>query len=123
MNPHILIVDDEMEIRETLAEALKVYGYRAKPVATALEAERAAAENPPDLIISDLQLEDSDGMILIEKLKRRLPQTPIILLTGVQFDPDVAKDVLGKTVSAYLCKTASLKEILATVEQLVGKAG
>ena len=123
MNPQILIVDDEAEIRDTLTEALKVYGYRATAVATAIEAEKSVGEHPPDLVISDLQLEDSDGMILIEKLRKALPNTPIILLTGVQFDPEVARDVLGKAVSAYLCKTASLKEILQAVEQLIGKAG
>ncbi len=120
MQKHILIVDDEAEIRTTLAEVLAFHGYSTTAVASALEAEKAAAAQTPDLVISDLQLEHSDGLTLIEQLKKQLPGTKILLLTGVYFEPEVVRDVLAQTVSAYLYKTAPLKEIIDTVKKLIG---
>jgi len=121
MKNHILIVDDEAQIRDMLVEILTFHGHRATAVSSAIEAEAVAADDVPDLIISDLQLEESDGLKLVEKLKTTLPNTPILLLTGVYFEPDVVRQVLGKTVTAYLYKTAPLHEILATVDRLLGQ--
>ncbi len=123
MKKHILIVDDELEIREMLVTALQLQGYRTTDVGTALEAEAVVAAQPPDLIISDLQLDDSDGLTLIEKLKKQLPGVPILLLTGVYFEPLVVRDVLSKTVAAYHYKSAPLAQILETVTRLTGGKG
>ena len=62
----------------------------------------------------------TDGLTLIEQLKKKLPDAKILLLTGVYFDPDVVRNVLVQTVSAYLYKTTPLKEIIATVKKLIG---
>jgi hypothetical protein len=48
-----------------------------------------------------------------------VPNTPVMLLTGVLFDPRVARDVLSKKVSSYLPKTSSLSRILAEVQRLL----
>jgi two-component system OmpR family response regulator len=117
---HILIVDDEAQIRSLLTEFLTRVGYRVTPVSTAIEAQEAVRADPPDLIITDLQLEDSDGLDMIGRLRAALPSTPVILLTGVLFDPKVARDVLSKKVSCYLPKTSSLSRILSEVQRLLG---
>jgi DNA-binding response OmpR family regulator len=122
MNKHILIVDDEAEIRDLLAEFLTLQGYRTTVAASTVDAETAVVREVPDLIICDLQLADSDGLILIEQLKKKLPVTPVLLLTGVYFEPSVVREVLSKTVAAYLYKTVPLKEIVATVEGLIGRS-
>jgi DNA-binding response OmpR family regulator len=123
MKKHLLIVDDEAEIRDLLGEFLTLQGYRTTIAASTDEAQKAVTRDAPDLIICDLQLDDSDGLTLIQQLKKAIPTTPVLLLTGVYFEPSVVRDVLSKTVAAYLYKTTPLKEILATVEQLVGKSG
>jgi DNA-binding NtrC family response regulator len=116
---HILIVDDEANIRELLEEFLTQNGYRVTPVQSAVEARKTVRRDPPDLIISDLQLEDSDGLDMIEGLKSTLPDTPMMLLTGVLFDPKVVRETLSKKVSCYLEKTASLAQILSEVRRLL----
>jgi CheY-like chemotaxis protein len=121
MKQHILIVDDEAQIRSLLAEFLGRCGYRVTPVSTAIEAQAAVQADRPDLIITDLQLEDSDGLDMIAQLKATLPDTPVILLTGVLFDPKVARDVLSKKVSSYLAKTSSLARILEEVRKLLAR--
>ena len=119
MTNHILIIDDEAVIRDLLAQFLTASGYRVTPAASAAEALRAIKQDPPQLIISDLQLEDADGLDMIEQLNQALPETPVILLTGVLFDADVVRDILSKKVACYLEKTSSLAKILETVRGLL----
>lgn len=120
MKKHILIVDDEADIRELLQQYLSAMGYRVSAVETAMEAERIMAADPPALVVSDLQLEDSDGLDMIERLKIARPDTPVILLTGVLFDPQVVSETLSKKISSYLQKTTPLARILEEVRRLIG---
>jgi two-component system OmpR family response regulator len=129
MKPHILIIDDEATIRDLLAQFLTVSDYRVTAVESAAAALRVVQQDPPQLIISDLQLEDADGLEMIGQFKEALPAAPVILLTGVLFEPEVVRDVLSKKVACYLEKTSSLARILETVRDLLaqprppGKAG
>jgi DNA-binding NtrC family response regulator len=119
MNKHILLIDDEPDIRDLLARFLVSRGYRVTPAALASEAQEIVRRDPPDLIISDLQLEDEDGLEMIANLKKALPDVHVILLTGVLFDPQVVRDNLSKKVSCYLEKTSSLAKILDAVRRLL----
>jgi len=123
MSKHILVIDDEADIREALTQFLTLKGYRVSAVGTADEAQRIAKEDAPQCIISDLQMEDTDGLVLIEKLKTMLPNVPVMLLTGVAFDPEVIRENISKKVSSYMSKTASLHEIAREVRRLLGEAG
>ncbi len=120
MKKHILIVDDEASIRSLLVEFLTRSGYRVTDANSPHEAQQAVKRDPPQLVISDLQLADSDGLDMIDQLKASLPDTPMMLLTGVLFDPKVIRDVLSKKVSAYLQKTAPLAQVLGEVHRLIG---
>jgi len=84
---HILVVDDEPDVREVLAQALTIKGYRVTTAETGHEALRFAKSDRPDLLISDLQMEDADGLELIALVKAAYPDLPVILLTGIIFDP------------------------------------
>jgi DNA-binding NtrC family response regulator len=120
MKKHILIVDDEVTIRELLAQYLGRNGYRLTAVGTAKDALKAIAADAPDLVISDLQLEESDGLAMIDQLKSVAPNTPVILLTGVLFDPEVVEKTLSKKVSSYLQKTTPLTKIVSEIQRLIG---
>jgi CheY-like chemotaxis protein len=119
MKKLILLVDDEAEIRDLLTQFLTVNGYRVLAVASPTAALEAARREPPDLIISDLQLEDADGLEMITELKTVLPDKPVILLTGILFDPAVVRDVLGPKVDCYLEKTSPLARILDAIRNLI----
>jgi len=121
MKQHILIIDDEATIRDLLAQFLTVSQYRVTAVSSAAEALKSVTQDPPHLIISDLQLEDADGLEMIAQLKEARPQAPVILLTGVLFEPEVVRDVLSKKVACYLEKTSSLAKILETVRDLLAR--
>lgn len=120
MKKHILTIDDEAEIRELLGLALEARGYRVSPAASPEEARKLMISDQPDLIITDLQLEQSDGLTLVQEIKTTWPDIPVILLTGVLFDQKAIQERIHKKVSAYLPKTAPLHSIIAEVNKLIG---
>ncbi|MBI2518512.1 MAG: response regulator [Opitutae bacterium] len=120
MSKTILHIDDEEAIREIVGELLTAQGYRVISVATPGEALTAAKEHAPDLVISDLQLDEADGLKTIAQLHEIRPDVPVILLTGVLIDPKVARETVGRLVSSYIEKTRPLAEIIAEVARLIG---
>jgi CheY-like chemotaxis protein len=123
MKKHILIVDDEESIRELLSVYLAGAGYRVTAVASLTAALEAVRQESPDLIISDLQLEGADGLQTIARLKNAVPDKPVILLTGVLFDPNAVNEVLMSKVTCYLPKTCSLAQIMEAVRRLTQAPG
>jgi DNA-binding response OmpR family regulator len=123
MKPHILTIDDESIIRELLHEILSASGYRVTGVSTLDEAMRIVKSDPPNLIITDLQLEESDGFDVVVQVKAVLPAVPIILLTGVLFDRQVMRGPVGERIAAYIEKTAPLERVLAEVRKHLPPAG
>ena len=120
VNTHILSIDDEDIIRELITEFLEAYDYRVTGVRNPTEALKVAQSDPPALIITDLQLEDSDGLQLVEKLQEFIPDAPVILLTGVLFDARTVDEKLSGKISAYVSKTAPLETLLKEVHRLLG---
>lgn len=118
---HILTIDDESVILEMLQELLTSYGYRVTGASSEDEALRVIHRDSPDLIITDLQLDDADGFDVIEQVKILVPNTPIIVLTGVLFDPAVARSLIGEKIAAYLEKTAPLEQVLKEVRRQLGE--
>lgn len=117
MKQHILTVDDEAQIREMLREVLTTAGYRVSGASTGEEALNIIRRDPPNLIITDLQLEESDGFDVIEQVKALAPKTPVILLTGVLFDPAVMQGPVGNKIAAYVEKTEPLERVLQAVRK------
>lgn len=120
MSKLILHLDDEPAIREILAAHLVAKGYRVVSAASPLEAMNAVAQTPPDLVISDLQLDEGDGLETIAQLRTLVPGVPVIMLTGVLIDPRVARQSIARDVDVYLQKTDPLVKILGEVQRLIG---
>ena len=82
MKPKIMIVDDEETIRLFVKAVLETEGYEVSEVGTAA-ALRQACEGPqPDVVLLDLKLPDSDGLALLPPMKKKWPDTEVIVLTG-----------------------------------------
>lgn len=116
---HILVIDDEQPILDLLQEYLTAQGYRISIASNAQEAKNVVENEAPNLIITDLQLADTDGLHLIEQLRVLLPATPVILLTGVLFDSHVIEDNLKWKISSYVSKTAPLQTLTQEISRLI----
>ena len=120
MSKLILHLDDEPAIREVFAAYLTVQGYRVISVASPTEALHAAAENRPDLFISDLQLDEGDGFETIRQMHAILPGVPVLILTGVLIDAQIARQSIARESVSYVSKTTPLDKIVNEVRRLAG---
>jgi len=82
MRYRILIVDDEVDSRDALAELTQRWGYGVQTASDGAEALRRAIEWHPDVILTDLVMPNMDGLWLLRALRGELPDCPVVLLTG-----------------------------------------
>jgi two-component system OmpR family response regulator len=117
-NPdHILIVDDDAEIRGLLRDYLRKNGYEASVAADGKAMWAALARGRVDLIVLDLMLPGDDGLTLCRKL-RADADTPVIMLTARGEETD---RIVGLEMGAddYLAKPFSPRELLARIKSVL----
>jgi two-component system KDP operon response regulator KdpE len=110
----ILLVDDEVSIQVTLAQALRSRGFDVDVAKTGKDALRLAAERPPDLIVLDLGLPDIEGSEVCRRIRESSSTVPIIILSarGTESDKVAALD-LG--ADDYVTKPFGPEELLARI--------
>jgi two-component system OmpR family response regulator len=114
---HVLVVDDDPQIRTLLNEYLAENGLRVSVAASGQELRQVLAEETIDLVILDLRLEGEDGMSIARSMRERF-STPVIMLTGVR---DEADRVMGLELGAddYITKPFSPRELLARIRTVL----
>jgi two-component system OmpR family response regulator len=114
---HILIVDDDAEIRSLLGNYLRKKGYRASVAADGKAMWTALARGKVDLIVLDLMLPGEDGLTLCRDLRAK-SDTPVIMLTALGEETD---RIVGLEMGAddYLGKPFSPRELLARIKSVL----
>ncbi len=116
--PRALIVDDDADIREALAEVAGLEGFEASTAASLAEARQHMAKAPPDVVLADLMLPDGQGLDLLEGPDDG-PRAQVILITG-NATVETAVEALRTGARDYLVKPVDvprLKAILANVSR------
>lgn len=116
-DPHILVVDDHREIRESLAQFLRRNGRRATAVESAEAARAALKESRVDLVVLDIMMPGEDGLSLCRHL-RTSTTIPVILLSARGEDID---RIVGLEVGAddYVAKPFNPRELLARIDAVL----
>jgi len=119
--PLIAIVDDEANIRDTVAFALQREGWEVTTYADGSDAWRAFRGAMPDLVILDILMPRTDGLELCRRIRGASETVPIIFLTSRDDEVD---RVLGLELGAddYLCKPFSMRELVARARVLFRRA-
>jgi two-component system, OmpR family, response regulator len=114
---HILIVDDDREIRTLLRDYLEKNGYRATATADGKGMRRALEQSHIDLIVLDLMLPGEDGLALCRELRAR-SQVPVLMLTALAEEVD---RIVGLEVGAddYLAKPFSPRELVGRIKAIL----
>ncbi len=112
----ILVVDDEPQILRALQINLRARSYEVITAATAKEALRAAAQQPPDLVVLDLGLPDFDGGEVIRGL-RGWTDVPILILSGRTQSREKVQ-ALDAGADDYVTKPFAMDELLARLRVL-----
>jgi two-component system, OmpR family, phosphate regulon response regulator OmpR len=115
---HILVVDDDLRLRDLLERYLTSQGFHARGAANAAAMRRALNEHHVDLIVLDLMLPDGDGLDLCRTLRAEGVELPIIMLTA---KGDEVDRIVGLEIGAddYLAKPCSPRELLARIRALM----
>src|SRR5688572_2734067 len=114
---HILIVDDDAEIRNLLREYFEKNGYRISLAADGRGLWAAFSVGQPDLVVLDLMLPGDDGFTLCRELRAR-SNVPVIILTARGDETD---RIVGLELGAddYLAKPFNARELLARVKSVL----
>lgn len=111
---HVLVVDDEADIRELLAMTLSRMGVESHGAATREEALALLAVNNYNLCLTDMRLPDGDGLSVLEYVMRNHPQTPVAVITA-HGSTENAVAALKAGAFDYLAKPVSLEQLRALI--------
>jgi len=118
--PHILVVDDDREIRDLVVQYLSKHGLRARGAADGREMRKVLDDWSIDLIILDLMLPGEDGLTLCRTL-RATSKIPIIMLTAMGEETD---RIIGLEMGAddYVAKPFNPRELLARIKAVLRRS-
>lgn len=118
-NKEILVVDDEIGIRELLSEILFDEGYRVHVAENAAEARAFRSRQEPDLVLLDIWMPDTDGIgLLKEWVEQDLLSMPVIMMSG-HGTIETAVEATRIGAVDFLEKPISLKKLLETVSRAI----
>ncbi|MER5766939.1 response regulator transcription factor [Streptomyces sp. NPDC001985] len=118
----VLVVNGEAALSDLLSMALRYEGWEVRGAGDGTGAVRAAREFRPDAVVLDVLLPDMDGLAFLGRLRRELPDVPVLLLTG----GDAAEErIAGFTAGGDDCVTKpfSLEEVVARLRGLIRRSG
>lgn len=119
---HILVVDDDVRLRDLLSRYLGEQGFEVKAVADGAQMDKACAREHFHLIVLDLMMPGEDGLSICRRLRGAGNQTPIIMLTA---KGDEVDRIVGLEMGAddYLPKPFNPRELLARIHAVLRRQG
>ena len=114
--PSVLIIEDEEGVRTALAKRLRTIDCLAEAAATGEEGLKRLGKAPTDLVLLDYRLPDTDGLELLERIRRQWPDTLVIIMTAYT-NVDVAIQAMRLGAHDYVSKPFSLDEMMVVVDK------
>ena len=116
--PTILVVDDETYIRKLYKEEFEGDGYDVLLAANAEEALERMNNNPADLVILDIELQESSGLDLLRQLRQEFKGAAIVLNSAYT---TYKSDFQSWLADAYIMKTSDLTDLMNKISDLLAK--
>jgi DNA-binding NtrC family response regulator len=116
MSLKILILDDEAIVGERLGASLEKDGHQLEAYTDPNEAIKSLNENLFDIVITDIRMDDIDGIKILELVREKSPKTKVIMITGYA-TLEVARESLTKGAFDFIAKPFKIKEIKAAIEK------
>ncbi|MBE0426972.1 MAG: response regulator [Nitrospirae bacterium] len=113
----ILVVDDDITLLDVLKSGLKSEGYDCKTSSNAASALELVNENPYDIMITDVDMPDMNGLELTKKAKRIKPDVKVIIMTG-HINNFSYEEAIVAGASDFIKKPFSLKELTVRMKHI-----
>jgi two-component system response regulator HydG len=117
----VLIIDNDVSHAETVAESLRRVGFHCRVASSGTEGARLIEESPFDVIITDLVMNDIDGLGILSRAKAEQPDAEVILMTGYGTVPS-AVEAMRKGAFNYLLKPLDIAQLRASAERAAESA-
>jgi two-component system cell cycle response regulator len=117
MGAHILIVDDDAAIRDSMHEFVEMSGYQSSTAASAEEALEALEKNAIDVVITDIMLPGMDGLELTDRIKKN-NDIDVIVMTGYSGDYSY-EEAISKGASDFVFKPVRFEELLLRLRRVL----
>lgn len=114
---HVLVVDDDGDVREALRHVLKDDGFDVTTVAGGTEALQRIGHKAPDVVVLDLMMMGLDGPTTLKEIRKNLGSVPVIVHTGYP-DGDLMQRALESSPFTLLAKPCSPKRFVETVRRI-----
>src|SRR5438045_2272559 len=122
-DPHLLVVDDDMRLRELLRRYLSDSGFRVTGAADAAEARAQLASFTFDLVVLDVMMPGESGIDLTRALRQRAaPRIPVLLLTAMG-EPEDRVNGLEQGADDYLAKPFEPRELVLRIRNILQRRG
>jgi len=115
-NARILVVDDEPHVRSMIASTLERQGYDVQLAASGREGMEILELNAFDLVLTDIVMQDGNGIALLERIHGQQPQLPVVMVTAIH-DISVAIDSMRRGAYDYLLKPFEREHLVNTVQR------
>lgn len=114
---HILVVEDEKELSDLMAEFLRMFGYTVSTAGDGYDALALLETTTIDIVITDVRMPRMDGMNLMTIIKNKYSDLPVIIITGVNENKtrDIAHE---KGADAFIAKPFHMRDLKKVVDSM-----
>jgi DNA-binding response OmpR family regulator len=117
---HVLVVDDDSDVRSLVKELLARAGYRVSDAPDGRAALKALYDDRPDLVVLDVSMPELDGWATLERI-RELSDVPVVMLSALGAELEKVRALRGGA-DDYITKPFGRQELLARVETVLRRA-
>jgi DNA-binding response OmpR family regulator len=118
---HVLVVDDDADIRGLLRELLERQGYQVTEASNGRDGLRALYASPPDVVLLDVSMPELDGWETLERI-RDVSEVPVAMLTARAAELEKVRGLKGGA-DDYITKPFGRQELLARIEAMLRRGG
>lgn len=118
----VLIVDDEKSVLDLFTKALSKEDYVCDTVTSGEDALKRIEKDVPDVVLLDIALPGMDGIEVLEKIKSKHKDLPVIMITAYGYKDDLVEKAISKGAAGYIGKSQPLSEIIHTFKWMSEKA-
>lgn len=118
MGPRILLVDDDIDLLDTLVRLLGRQGYTCRVASSGDEGIRTMEAESPDVVVTDLRMPGMDGLMVARHARQHCPPIPVIVMTAYTTS-ETHQDVRRMGGTTYLTKPFANVDLLNAVRRAV----